>query len=87
MHVPSAVEAMPPEQSYGPPATTPAPLTTDDHAVANCTAMKAPDEMPEIVVSWIGAFNAGSGGSAARATGPQPQNPTVAANKRRRNIA
>src|SRR5438445_11328147 len=41
---------------YGPPATTPTPLITEDQAVANCTAMNAPDEMPDTELSWISAL-------------------------------
>ena len=41
---------------YGPPATMPTPLITEDQAVANCTAMYAPDEMPEIELWLISAL-------------------------------
>jgi hypothetical protein len=35
---------------------TPAPLTVPDQAVANWTAMKAPEEMPEIELSVMSAL-------------------------------
>src|ERR1700716_1961230 len=41
---------------YGPPATTPTPLITEDQAVANCTAMNAPDEMPDTELSRMSAL-------------------------------
>src|SRR5882672_2240228 len=41
---------------YGPPATTPTPLITEDQAVANRTAMNAPDEMPDTELSRISAL-------------------------------
>jgi hypothetical protein len=41
---------------YGPPAITPTPLITEDQAVANCTAMNASEEMPEIELSPMAAL-------------------------------
>jgi hypothetical protein len=35
---------------------TPTPLTIDDQAIPNCTVIKAPDEMPEIEVSFMSAL-------------------------------
>jgi len=35
---------------------TPTPLTMDDQDTPNCTAMKAPEEMPEIELSLISAL-------------------------------
>ena len=32
---------------------TPTPLTIDDQETPNCTAIKAPDEMPEIELSFM----------------------------------
>jgi hypothetical protein len=34
----------------------PTPLMMSDQAVANCTAIKAPDEMPEIELSPMSAL-------------------------------
>jgi hypothetical protein len=35
---------------------TPTPLTADDQDTPNCTAMKAPEEMPEIELSFMPAL-------------------------------
>ena len=35
---------------------TPTPLTIDDQATPNCTAIKAPDEMPEIELCFMSAL-------------------------------
>jgi hypothetical protein len=35
---------------------TPTPLIIDDQETPNCTAIKAPDEMPEIEVSFMSAL-------------------------------
>jgi len=35
---------------------TPTPLITDDQETANCTPMKAPDDMPEIELSFMSAL-------------------------------
>src|SRR5438128_12202139 len=42
---------------YGPPTTTPTPLITVDHALANCTAIIAPDEIPDIPLSPIAPWS------------------------------
>jgi len=35
---------------------TPIPLIMDDHDIPTCTAMKAPDEIPEIELSLMSAL-------------------------------
>ena len=40
----------------GPPAITPTPLITEDHAVPNWTAINAPDDIPEIELSPMAAL-------------------------------
>jgi hypothetical protein len=56
MQVLSAADPEPSEQPNGPPAIAPTPLMIDDHAVPNCTAMKAPEEIPETEVCAISAL-------------------------------
>ena len=41
-----------PAQKYGPPAVAPTPATTAEFATPNCTAMNAPDEMPDTEISF-----------------------------------
>ena len=38
-------------QKYGPPAVAPTPFTIEECATPNCTAMNAPEEIPETEVS------------------------------------
>lgn len=45
------------------------PLMADDQAVANCTAMKAPDDRPAIELSVMAAFSAGSASRSAPMAG------------------
>ncbi len=56
MQVLSAAAAEPSEQPNGPPAIAPTPITMDDQAVPNCTAMNAPDETPETDVCLMSAL-------------------------------
>ena len=43
-------------QQYGPLAMTPTPLISEDHAVANWIAIKAPDDIPDIELSPMAAL-------------------------------
>lgn len=64
-------------QKYGPPAVAATPRTEAEWATPSCTAMKAPDEMPDTVV-WArsilssGSSAATAGGAASSAASARP---------------
>src|SRR5215470_14028299 len=63
---PVALMIDPSAQSYGPPATTPAPLlNVAEYATCSCTAMKPPEDKPETVVCAGSSSSFGSGVAAA----------------------
>src|SRR5262245_34939754 len=68
-HTDSAVITLPCAQKYGPPAITPAPLTTLECATSNCTAMYAPEDTPETDVRAMSTLKAGKGAGPAAAGG------------------
>ena len=64
---------------YGPPATTPTPLITEDQAVANWIAMNAPDEMPDTELSRMSALKPFNRSSVTAGRATNPAQPTTAA--------
>jgi hypothetical protein len=52
-------------QKYGPPAVAATPRTEAEWATPICTAMKAPDEMPDTVVWPRSSLSSGSAPGAA----------------------